>query len=454
MTKLVNQGALVLFSRFVEATAGMVNSIVLARLLGPEGRGKYALVLSITILLSVLGTLGITDGNVYLINRGKYSIHNFISNSICFALGSSVLWVTLFLLFYHLIGYRLIPTLTLNEIALTLSILPFCLLFVYCQNILIGRGAIPMFVWSNIFFATAPLLFLTFFLLDFQLTLREAIYVYMLTYGSSCFFSLWCCIREAGTFRFLPEATLARESLSYGLKSNPGAIFQFARDRLEIIIVAYFMASAAVGYYNIAMGLSDRVKMVPKSFSYILFAEVSKSDKESGYLLASKVVRNSLWFMLPFVGILILFSKYLILVLYGREFLPANVSFSILLGSTLLSAVTFPLGSLFLGQGLPRLYLFAAALSFLTTIGLDICLIPLFGITGAAIANISGLSAMACIYIHAYKKNPTNTLKSLFMIRKDDWQYFVGVLSKTRNRLSLKFAGVKKQIVARIRYEV
>ncbi len=401
MAKIARHSFFILLARLLEAVAAMVNSIILARMLGPDGRGRYALILAIVILLSVLGTLGITESNVYLINKKRYSAHNFISNSIYFAFCSSVLWFAVFILFYKLIGYRMLPTLTLSEILLPLTILPFYLLFVYLQNILLGIGAIYRFISTNIFLAVSPLLFLMIFLLDFRLTLREAIYAYMLSYMSACSYTFWCCIKEEGSFKFSPNASLAKESLIYGLKTNIGTILQIARDRLETIILGYFMMNSAVGYYNVATGLSDRLKMLPKTVSYLLFAEVSKSDHESGDILTAKFTRNILWIMSPLIGILIIFSKYIVLILYGREFLPAHVPMSILFGSTLLSAFTFFLGKLFLGQGRPRVYLFAGAAALVTTIGLDVLLIPLYGLVGAAIANTSGSSSYG-LFISSY----------------------------------------------------
>ena len=448
MTKIARYGFYVFLSRLFEGVTAMANSIILARLLGPAGRGKYALILSITILLSALGALGVTDSNVYLINRGKYSINNFISNSICFAFCSSILWLVTFLLFYRLIGYRLLPTLHLNEICLSLAVLPFILLTNYLQNILLGRGSINRFINVNIFFSISPLLFLTFFLLDLKLTLREAIYAYALSYVATCFYTFWSCVRETKAFHFTPNAALARESLTYGLKSNTGTILQTARDQLEAIIIGYFMTSSSVGYYNVAIGISNKLQMLPKSVSYLLFAEISKPDNESGDVLTAKITRNMLWIISPFVVILSLFfSKYIVLILYGRKFLPAQVPMSILFGSVILSAFTFPLGSLFLGQGRPKVYLFASAVSLITTLGLDMWLIPLLGLVGAAIANIFGLSAMAYVYLHIHRKNLPNSLSSFLLLNKDDKQLYVDLLCKIRSKASIQLERIRKHII-------
>ena len=162
------------------------------------------------------------------------------------------------------------------------------LLFIYLQNILIGTGSIKEFVKTNIILSVSPLFFLSFFLFDKKLTASEAIYAYMLSYFASCLYSIWCCIQATGPFHFKPSKALAMESLKYGVKINIGTILQIFRDNLETLFIGFFMSTTAIGYYSIAQGLSDRLKLLPKSISYILFAEISGSDDASQYQLVSR----------------------------------------------------------------------------------------------------------------------------------------------------------------------
>jgi O-antigen/teichoic acid export membrane protein len=432
---IAKEGTFVFLSRLIETFSAMLNSIVITRMLGPEGRGKYALFLTILLILLTPATLGISESNLYMASSKKSSINSLISNSFLFAFVSSFLWITIFFIFYKILIYRLIPSLTINEIFVMLCILPFIILFIYLQNILIGIGSINHFIKTNIVLSVSPLFFIIFFLFDNNLIVSEAIYAYMLSYLTSCVYCIWICIKKTGTFHFTPSKELAIESLKYGAKISPGTILQGLRDRLEVLIISHFMSASAVGYYSVAQGLSERLKLLPKSFSYILFAQISGSTNELRYSTAAYVTRNTLWFMIIIIIIpLIASAKFIISILYGREFLPAIIPLCILFFSTMFSSIGLTLGSLALGKGSPQICTYAMAISFLTTIGLDIWLIPVWGLIGAAIANTSGLAIMAFFYLAIFRKETKIKLVKFLLIQKEDFKNIYIVSNIIRNK--------------------
>jgi O-antigen/teichoic acid export membrane protein len=423
VSKFKKHGFFVTLSRVFETFIALLNNIIVARMLGPDGRGKYALIIAIIMFLQVPATLGVTDANVYLLSKDKYSINNFITNSILFSIISSVFFTILFFALYQLFIHRLIPSLTIQEVFYPLWVLPIAVLFVYLQNILIGVGAINSFIKTNLLLCISQLMFVLFFIIDFKLTVNEAIYAYILSYVIVCIYSFWCCLKKTGKFNFTPNIELAIESINYGFKSNIGTILQTARDRFEVILVGYFLTNTAVGYYSIAQGVTDRLKLLPKTISYLLFAEISNLGGKQGEELAVKVTRNLFFIMSVIVFPIILFSRYIILILYGRDFLPTQIPLCILFVSTIFSGVVFSLGSLRLGQGRPERYTYAAGVSLLVTIGLDILLIPYWGIIGASIANITGVVAMVLFYM--LDDFTGIKFRDIFIIRRADLQSFL-----------------------------
>jgi O-antigen/teichoic acid export membrane protein len=315
-------------------------------------------------------------------------------------------------------------------------------LFIYLQNILIGTGSIKQFVKTNVMLSVSPLFFLSFFLFDKKLTSSEAIYAYMLSYLASCLYSIWCCMKATGgTFQFKPCKALALESLRYGVKINIGSIIQIFRDNLETLFIGYFMSTAAIGYYSIAQGLSERLKLLPKSISYILFAEISGSEHESQYRLVSMVTRNTLWLMTLVIIPLIALGKFIVSFLYGNEFLPALIPLYVLFFSTILSSISLTLGSLALGKGEPQICTYVTAIGFISTIGLDIWLIPVWGLPGAAIANTSGLAVMVCLYFLVFKKHTDIRLTQFLLIQKEDFNHYLLIMGKVKCKLQRLIAG-------------
>jgi len=65
---------------------GLAATIVMARVLGPSGKGAYSLIILVPTLLLSLGNLGIGLANVYFGGSKKYKWNELVSNSLVSAL--------------------------------------------------------------------------------------------------------------------------------------------------------------------------------------------------------------------------------------------------------------------------------------------------------------------------------------------------------------------------------
>ncbi len=110
---------------------GFISMIIISRVLGPEGKGIYSLILLIPGLIMTFGSFGLGSGNVYFVGSKKYSIQEVVSNSLVLTilLGSFlilVFWGMLQLDFFkNFINHNQIPSfyLWLVVINITVSLL-------------------------------------------------------------------------------------------------------------------------------------------------------------------------------------------------------------------------------------------------------------------------------------------------------------------------------------------
>ena len=77
---------------------GFAALIIITRVLGPEGKGIYSLILLVPGLMIAFGNFGIGSANVYFTGSKKYKIQDIVSNSLilAFLLGFvliAVFWV-------------------------------------------------------------------------------------------------------------------------------------------------------------------------------------------------------------------------------------------------------------------------------------------------------------------------------------------------------------------------
>ena len=78
-------------TRAIWSAMGLVSGVILARWLGPHDRGILALILLLPSTVVTLTKLGLSQANVYAINREKQPITQVTSNSVVFGLVSGVL---------------------------------------------------------------------------------------------------------------------------------------------------------------------------------------------------------------------------------------------------------------------------------------------------------------------------------------------------------------------------
>ena len=97
MSSILKNSTITFSSRILIFVLGLGTSIIVARTLGPKGKGIYTLILLIPTVMLRLGTLGIEVANVYFTGSKKYKIEDIVSNSL---LSSLLLGSILFLLFF------------------------------------------------------------------------------------------------------------------------------------------------------------------------------------------------------------------------------------------------------------------------------------------------------------------------------------------------------------------
>ena len=72
-------------TRVFVAAIGLVTSVLVARILGPEGRGAYAVAMAIGAMGVQLGNLGLQAANTYVISRQRDLLSIVVANSLSVA---------------------------------------------------------------------------------------------------------------------------------------------------------------------------------------------------------------------------------------------------------------------------------------------------------------------------------------------------------------------------------
>ena len=71
MSRLSRGASQTFAARALALLIGIASSVILARLLGPEGRGEYALIILIPTLIQITGVFGADTAATYLVARRR-----------------------------------------------------------------------------------------------------------------------------------------------------------------------------------------------------------------------------------------------------------------------------------------------------------------------------------------------------------------------------------------------
>ena len=133
----------------------------------------------------------------------------------------------------------------------------------------------------------------------------------------------------------------------------------------------------------------------------------------------SQTYKLTFWIcsLLAVVGIAL---SFLIPLLYGKAFAGAIVSTQILLVGTIFSSCAQVSMQYFFSMGKPQIHLITTSCSLLINIFLNLWLIPIKGITGAAIASCISYFIYGVFYLVFFIKKEQFSIYELFSISLSD----------------------------------
>lgn len=433
MASISKSSAITFSSQILISALGLTISIILARGLGPAGRGIYALIILIPAVMFKLGSLGIEAANVYFTGSKRYEVKHIVSNSL---FTSILLGLVLILSFYgisHLdIFQDFLNSNQINPLYLWLVVLtiPFSLLCRFLKNIFLGKEKIITFNKIGIFQIVFQLIAIIVFVLILRQGVFGAVFSYVLAISGVTLFAI-LLIRKITKISLSFNRRLFKDSAKYGLKAYFGNLAQFFNYRLDMFLVALFLTPAAVGYYCIAVGIAERLWMIPGAIATVLFPRVSSLSVQAN-ALTPRVCRHT--FLIIFVLSLILafFTKPLIKILFGSAFLPSVMPLLILLPGVIALGGAKTLTADLAGRGKPQLGTYAALTSLAINVPLNLYLIPKWGISGAAFASTVAYTLATVIVIIAFTKISKKSWSEVLLIKKQDFQDYSNLLGKLR----------------------
>jgi len=396
--RLVRAGIVTyLFSGFA-LVANLVTGIVVARALGPDGRGVIVALVTVSQLAGFLFSAGAAQSLSYFIARQPQDGPSLLTTWVLMLLPLTALAIG--------ICELLLPTIfASDDQALALGrwfLLTIVLVVGLELNYGLLLGTEDFFVY-NVLRLAQPLLtavsFVALWALD-ALTVESALIAATVASALVLALGLARAVRKIGLGSPAPRMGLA--ALWYGVRGEGATAAAHVTARLDVAMLPAFVSSSSVGIYSVATSVSLIVYQLSSTFAGLVLPAAAR-DPERG---SAKVV-GSLWASLLLAGLLafalVLFARPLLALVYGDAFGDAAEPLLLLLPGAVLFA-----GAAILSAGL-----YAAGRPFTATLaqllGTVVTVIGLFvflrsgGITAAALVSTASYATVFLATLVAYK---------------------------------------------------
>lgn len=199
------------------------------------------------------------------------------------------------------------------------------------------------------------------------------------------------------------DRALARDTFSYGFRGQGAVLAGALNQRLDLLILPAFVAAAGIGLYSVAANVSLIVYVASQSFSAILLPAAVRRG-----VGGPATVLRSLWAVagLALLAALALFvvARPALELVYGRDFGEAATTLRLLLPGTVLLAAASVLVAGLYAAGRPGLSTIVQAGGLVVTVVGLLVFVRSGGITAAAIVSTAAYGTVFVAALVAYRR--------------------------------------------------
>jgi len=400
---------------------GITNYVILSRWLGAEMFGVLATVVVLIEIVYKIVNPGIETSALYFISNKRFPVKIFLGNYIIVAVVITIVSVLIFVLISH---------------AKSISFL----------SSIIDINLISNNFWAIIFYFLAfqfyeygikiPLGLQNFKRYNQLQVLKPVILFILLIFCSTLFtVDLWLVIFLIGVSWIIPAAIIwlnqlplklrfdkeiTKSSLNYGVKVMLGNLLQFFIYRADIILIGFFISQTAVGWYYVSVIIAEKLLFLTQATGTIFLPAASSSNEQ--YKKTPLLARVNLFVVLA-ASIIVAVTAHLIIPLaftseYSNSVLPLIVLLPGIASLSISKILSADLGA----RGLPQYNMYVGGVNFCLNILLNIYLIPLIGIVGAAFSSYISYTAAMILQCLIYNRITNTPIKKLFLLKSNDFK--------------------------------
>ena len=377
-------------------------SALLARWVGAEFLGIYSLANAIMLISEVVAKMGLETGVMRFVSRLNPELdQEKIQKIIASALKMTTIFSLVIMVALIISSGAIVKNILNEPPLLKLVIIIFAIAIPFNALTLVSAFATQGFkrLKYKILvtqFLNPTLLLTTMVICYWFISAESALMAPMLITGIIGFFVMLGVLKKVTgvSNNQIMKAKVDTSLLNFSYPLMFVTILQTFMHWMDILMLGYFTDATTVGLYHPAARTAGLLQALLLSFISIYAPMMAQFHREGDrkkmddtYKLVSRWL---LMCAIPISAIFIIFPGKVML-LFGPEYLPSAKILVILTGATFIQAIFGAAGPTLSMSGHTKLVLWNTIGAFALNFGLNIYLIPNYGIIGAAIATLTSL---------------------------------------------------------------
>ena len=404
LKRIVKTSLIVFIAVIISKILGYVYRITIARNFGPETYGLFSLAVMLIGFFALFSALGLDSGVLRYASffRGKNEnnkIRYIFRLSLKIIISLALVTGILLFFFSDTISSEVFHnshfSIFLKWFSLFLPVMAITGIF---WSIIKSYEEIGWYTFlANILHNSLQVLILL-SLLFLGLGEKSVIFSYNIGYLLTLLISFWLCwkkfpmIFEKSKTPLKEKRVIRSQLLSYSWPMMFLSVIFSIFFWIDSFTIGFFRGAEEVGIYNAAIPIASLLGIVPVLFTNLFFPLITKEYSKNNTKLIREISKQvAKWIFilnLPLLIIMILFPGTLVNVLFGPDYIAAESPLRFLAIGVFFYSIFIIAENLLSMAGKSKITLMNIILTSLFNLVLNIILVPIYGIDGAAFATM------------------------------------------------------------------
>ena len=422
VTETLGRGAGLLALRLSQFAVQFISGIIVTRFLGPAGRGQYAVVLALAMTMFIVAHLSLDVGAGRMLARGQLQLvpASRVLSAAALYLGVSGAGLTIVI---GLVGADLVfQNAGTGLIVVAAATLPCLLASYYTGSVLARIGELRALGLSALAGGLAQLVAVVVLAVSDNVTPPLAMGAFLIGSAVAAVLATAGVVRRLGWRAIVPARFdhLSREAVKTSLALHPTTLALFVTGRLDLFVVSALLSSRATGLYSLAVTLGEFLALAAASLSASAVQGQTFAEERAAVAYTLDFCRQLFGIATICAALICAVAYPFVLLVYGKAWLGSVVPLMILAVAAVALTLETPLRNLLARVVRPRTLSVLAVATALVNLSLNLVLIPVIGIIGAALASLVSYWAFLALMVAVIDRHSGMKAWSIFRLDLND----------------------------------